>query len=82
METTVKPVLIQRGISPTDNLEKLAREAQQLTLEKETQDLKSNNCLFNKKRKLWFEPNNNRLLLEALKSPLLTTVHALKPLVL
>ena len=29
------PVMVQRDISPNDNLEKLAREVQQLTSEKE-----------------------------------------------
>ena len=53
--------MVQRDISLNDNLEKLAKEAQQLALEKEKQDWKFN-CWFDKKRKLRFEP----------KDPLLT----------
>ena len=68
--------LVQRDISPNDNLEKLAREAQQLALEKEKQDLKFNNCWFDKKTKLWFGPDNDPVLPETLKFPLLTTAHA------
>ena len=36
--------MVERDISPNDNLEKLAREAQQLASEKEKQDWKLNNC--------------------------------------
>ena len=70
-------VMIKRDISTNDNLEKLAREAQKLASEKETQDWKFNNCWFDKKRKCWFGPNNNPVLRETLKLPLLSTVHAL-----
>lgn len=52
--TSGKPVIVQRDISSNDNLEKLAKEAQQLALEKEKQDWKFN-CWFDKKRKLRFE---------------------------
>ena len=45
--------------------------------EKEKQDWKFNNCWFDKKRKFLFGRNNEPVLLEALKFPLLTTVHAL-----
>lgn len=54
--------LVQRGISPNSNLEKLAREASQLVSEKEKQDWKSNNCWFDKKRKAWFRPNRTPVL--------------------
>ena len=69
--------MVERDISPNDNLEKLAREAQQLASEKEKQDWKLNNCWLDKKRKLWFGPNNNQVLPEALKFPVLTIVHAI-----
>ena len=76
--TAVKPLSWSKEISsPKDNLEKLAVEAQHLASKKEKQDWKFNNCWFDQKRKLWFVPNNNPVLLEALKFPLLTTVHAL-----
>ena len=67
--------MIQRGISPNDNLEKLAGEAQQLVSKKE-KDWKFNSW-FDKKRKLWFRSNNNSVLLEIPKFILLTIVHAL-----
>ena len=70
--------MVQRNISPNDNIEKLSRETQQLALEKENQDWKFNNCWFYKKRKLWFGPNNNSVLPETPKFPLLTTVYASK----
>ena len=56
--------MAQRDISPNDDLGKLAREAKQLDPEKEKQEWKFNNCWFDKKRKLWFGPNNNPVLLE------------------
>ena len=43
--------MAQRDISSNDNVEKLAKEAQPLALEKEKQDWKFN-CWFDKKRKL------------------------------
>ena len=67
--------MMQRGISPNDNLEKLAGEAQQLVSKKE-KDWKFNSW-FDKKRKLWFRSNNNSVLLEIPKFILLTIVHAL-----
>ena len=67
--------MVQREISPNNNLEKLPREVQQLASEKEKQDWKFNNCWFDRKRKLWLGPNNP-VLMEALKFPLPTTVHA------
>lgn len=70
-------VMVQRDVSPVENLEKLARESQQLASKKVKQDWKSNNCWFNKKRKLWFALNNNPVLPGTLKCLLLTTVHAL-----
>ena len=70
-------VMAQRDISLNDHLEKLAREAQQLASEREKQGWKFNNCWFDKKRKLYFRPNNNPVLLETLKFSPLTTVHAL-----
>lgn len=39
-------VMVQRDVSPVDNLEKLARESQQLASKKVKQDWKSNNCWF------------------------------------
>lgn len=66
--------MVQWVISP-NNLEKLAREAQQLASEKEKQDWKSNNCWFDKKTKLWFRSNNKPVLLQTLKFPVLTTIH-------
>ena len=50
--------MVQRDISLNDNLEKLAKEAQQLALEKEKQDWKLN-CWFDKMRKLRFEPKGS-----------------------
>ena len=70
-------VIVQRDTSPNDNLEKLAREAQQLVSEKEKQDWKFNNCWLDKKRKLWFGPNNNPVLPETLKFLLITIVPAI-----
>ena len=69
--------MAQRDISPNDDLGKLAREAQQLAAEKEKQGWKFNHFWFDKKRKLWFGPNNNPVLQRTLKFPLPTTVHAL-----
>ena len=43
--------MVQSDIFPNDNFKKLAREAQQLTLEKEKQDWKFNNFWLDKKRK-------------------------------
>lgn len=45
-------VMVQRSISPNDDLEKLAIEAQQLASEKEKLDWKFNNHWFDKRRKL------------------------------
>lgn len=45
-------VMVQRSISPNDDLEKLATEAQQLASEKEKLDWKFNNHWFDKRRKL------------------------------
>ena len=73
-----KPLLWSKEIFlQNDNLEKLAIEAQNLASEKEKQDWKFNYCWFDKKRRLWFEPNNNAVLPETLKCSLLTTVRAL-----
>lgn len=41
--------MVQGAIFPADNLEKQARETQQLASEKEKQDFESNNYWFNKK---------------------------------
>ena len=70
-------VMIQRDISTNDNLEKMAGEAQQLASEKGKQIWKLPNCWFDKKRKLWFGQNNNPVLPETVKFPLLTPIHAL-----
>lgn len=70
-------VTVQRGISPIDHLEKLARQAQQLVSGKGKHNWKSNNCWFCKKKNLWFGPNNNPVLPETQKCVLLTTGHAL-----
>lgn len=69
-------VMIQKDALPNDNLEKLTRDAQQLALGKERQYRKPKNCLFHKKRELWFGPNNPALP-QILKFPLLTPVCAL-----
>lgn len=69
--------MVQRDVPLNDNLEKLTRDAQKLAPEKEKQYWKSNNCRFDKKRELGLGPNNNPLLPEILKFPLLTVVHAL-----
>lgn len=69
--------MVQAGISPNDNLEKLDREIWKLGSGKGKQNRKVNNCWFNKKRKLWFGSNNNPVLPETLKFPVLTTVWAL-----
>lgn len=58
--------MLQKDIS-INILEKLAREAQQLALEKERQDWKFNSCWFDKKRKLWLGLNNNSVLPETPK---------------
>ena len=68
-------VMIKRDISQNDSLEKVTREAQQLTSEKKKQEWKYNNSWFNKKRKLWCGPSNNPVLAETLKSLPLTSVH-------
>ena len=73
-------VMIQRDISPNDNLEKLAREAQKLASEKKKQNWKFNNCCFDKKRKLRFGPNNNPVLPDTVKFLLFTTIHSLNHL--
>ena len=70
-------VIVQKDISPNDNSETLAREAQQWASEKEKHDWRFNNCWFDKKRKLLFGPNNNRVLPETLQSLLITIVHTL-----
>lgn len=70
-------VMVQRDDSPVENLEKLARESQELVSKKVKQDWQSNNCWFNRKRKLWFKSNNNPVLPGTLKRLLLTTLHAL-----
>ena len=70
-------VTFQREISPNDNLEKLARDAQILVPEMEKQYWKSNNCCFDKRKELWFGPNKNPVLPKTLKFPSLTTIHAL-----
>ena len=57
-------VMIQRDISPNDNLEKMARKSEKLASEKEKQDCKFNNCWFDKEKNLWFGSNNNPVLLE------------------
>lgn len=44
--------MVQRDVSPNDNLEKMARETQELAPEKEKQDWKSSNCCSDKKREL------------------------------
>ena len=54
--------MVKRVIPQNDNLEKLARDAQKLASKKEKQNWKFNNCWFDKKRKLWFRPNNNQVL--------------------
>ena len=69
--------MVQRNISPNDNLSKLARKPQQVASGKENKIEKLNNCWFDKKRKLWFRPNNNPVIPETLKFPLFTTVRAL-----
>lgn len=73
-------VLALRHIFPIDTFEKLAREAKQLALEKEKQVWKSNNCWFDKKWKPLFRPNNNPIVQETLKFPLLTAVHTINHL--
>lgn len=56
-------VTVQRDNSPMDNLlRKTGQRIQQLASKKENQDWKSNKCLFNKKIKLLFKPNNNLVL--------------------
>ena len=57
-------IMMQRDISPNNNLEKLVRMSQQLASECEKQDCKFNNCWFDKNRKLWFRPSNNLVLLK------------------
>jgi len=73
--TAAKPLLRSKGIFPQMITEKLPREALKLASGK-----KINSFWFDKERKSLFGPNSNSkiaLLPETLKSPLLTTVHAL-----
>lgn len=67
-------VIVQRDVSPNEDLEKLARGAQQLASGKEIQNWRSNNSWFYRKRELQFVSNNNLVLPETLKVLLLTTV--------
>ena len=66
--------MLQKDVPPNDNLDKLTRDTQQLATEKEKQYWKSNYCWFDKKKELWFGPNDDPVLPETLKFPLLTTV--------
>ena len=66
-------VMVQAGIFLNDKLEKLDREIWKLTSGKEKQNRKVNNSWFDRKRKLWFVSNNNQVLPETLKFPILTT---------
>ena len=45
-------VMVQRDISPNNNLEKLAKETQELASEKEKPDYKFSNCWFDKEKDL------------------------------
>ena len=72
--------MVQRDTSSNDNIEKLAREVQQLISEKEKKkDWKFNNCWFDEKKKktIWFGPSDDPVISEALKLPFFTTAHAL-----
>lgn len=75
--TTAKPLSWSKEIFFQMITQKLTREAQQLASGKEKQGGKFNNCWIDIKRKLLFKPNNNSVILETLKFPLLTTEHAL-----
>ena len=66
--------MVQKDVPPNDNLDRLARDTQQLAPEQEKQYWNSSYCWFGKKKKLWFGPNNNSVLVEILKFSLLTTV--------
>lgn len=60
--------MVQRDASSNDNIEKLAKEAQQLISEKEKKNhWKFNSCWFNEKRKFWFGPNDDPVISETLK---------------
>ena len=54
--------MVYKDISPNGNLEKLSRKAQELASEKKKKKIE--NSVTDKKRKLWYEPNNNPVLLE------------------
>ena len=75
--TIAKPLSWSKGIFPQMiTLKNCLQKIKKLVSEKEKQDWKFNNCWFNKKRKLWFGPNNNSMPLETLKFQLLTIVCA------
>lgn len=61
--------MVQRDASSNDNVEKLAKEAQQLISEKEKKKnhWKFSSCWFNEKRKFWFGPNDDPVISETLK---------------
>lgn len=65
--------MVPKDVPPNDNLDRLARDTQQLAPEKEKQYWNSSYCWFGKKKKLWFGPNEP-VLPETIKFPLLTTV--------
>ena len=68
-------VIIHRDISSNDTLEKTGYRRLKIGFSKrKKQDWKCDNCLFGKKRKVWFGSNNS-VLSETLKNPLLITVH-------
>lgn len=72
--------MVQTDASSNDNMEKLAKEAQQLISEKEKKKKKHwkfSNCCFDEKRKFWFEPSDDPVISETLKFPFFTTAHAL-----
>ena len=71
-------VIIHRDISSNDTLEKTGYRRLKIGFSKrKKQDWKCDNCLFGKKRKVWFGSNNS-VLSETLKNPLLITVHTPK----
>ena len=68
--------MVQRDISPNDNLEKLAREAQQLTLKRKGK-IRNSRIVGLIKRE---SSGSDQIITQSykrLKFPLLTTVHAL-----
>ena len=69
--------MVQRDISSSDSFKNWLEKPKNWPQEKKNKIGNSTTVGLIKKRKLWFRPSNNPVLPETVKSPLLTTVHAL-----